>query len=273
LGRGSANAQSSRKVIEMAKSTEVAEAKTTDVAVMDIEMFEQDANQGLDNIGQEDLALPFLKVLSGNDPVLDENEEARKGDIYNTVTGKIYKGKEGIRVIPCYYSKRFIQWAPRGTGNGAPINIFEPDDVRPETQRSSEDNKEYVVGGNGDYIEAVAQHFVVVINDDGSTETALISMKSTQLKKSRKWNSMMASLTINGKNGPFTPPPWSHIYVAKTVQEENSKGSWHGWEITREGPVTDKALYLRSKTFAESIRSGDVKVKHEDDNHEGGSPF
>ena len=87
----------------MATTKEVAKAENTAVAAFDASMFEDDAGQGMDNMGQEDLALPFLKILSGLDPILDEREDARKGDIYNTVTGQIYKGKDGIRVIPCAY--------------------------------------------------------------------------------------------------------------------------------------------------------------------------
>jgi hypothetical protein len=134
----------------MTKKNEVAEAGSREVAVFDIAMMEQDAGQGMDNMGTEDLALPFLKVLSGNDPVLDENETARKGDIYNTVTGLAYKGKEGVRVVPCAYQRRFIQWAPRGSGSGAPTAIYEPGQARPKTERSADDNKEYVVDGSGD---------------------------------------------------------------------------------------------------------------------------
>jgi len=187
----------------------VAKAGKNEVAAFDAAMFEADAGRGMENMGQEDLALPFLKVLSGNDPVLDENEEARKGDIYNTVTGALFKGKAGIRVVPCAYQRRFIQWAPRGSGSGAPVAIYEPSDERPKTERSPDDNKDYVVGGDGDYIEETHQHFVVLLNEDGSHETALIAMKSTQLKKSRKWNSMMASRSMMGANGPFTPPRFS----------------------------------------------------------------
>ena len=201
---------------------EVAKTGNTEVAVFDAAMFEADAGRGMENMGQEDLALPFLKVLSGNDPVLDENEAARKGDIYNTVTGQIFKGKDGIRVIPCAYQRRFIQWAPRGSGTGAPVAIYEPGDTRPDTQRSADDNKDYVVDGSGEYIEETHQHFVILLNDDGGAETALIAMKSTQLKKSRKWNSMMASRQMQGKNGPFTPPRFSHLYHLKTIGEENS---------------------------------------------------
>jgi len=258
----------------MADTKAVATKQNTAIAEFDPSMFEADAGRGMENMGQEDMALPFLKVLSGNDPVLDENEEARKGDIYNTVTGEIVKGKTGIRVVPCAYQRRFIQWAPRGSGSGAPVAIYEPQDQRPKTERSSEDNKEYVVGGDGDYIEETHQHFVIIIKEDGSAETALIAMKSTQLKKSRKWNSMMASRQMQGKNGPFTPPRFSHIYHLKTIGEENSKGSWHGWEMSLDGPITEASLYTRAKGFADSITAGDVVVKHTDDDTAGGdTPF
>lgn len=240
-------------------------------AVMEFDptMFEQDAGSGNENIGQEDLALPFLKIISGLDPLLDENEDLRKGDIYNTVTGDIYKGKEGVRVIPCAYQRRFIEWAPRGTGSGAPVNIYTPEQERPRTERSRDDNREYVVGGNGTYIEDTQQHFVLVLNDDGTAQPALIAMKSTQLKKGRKWNSMIQGRTAMGKNGPFQMPRFSNIYVLKSLAEENSKGSWHGWDVSLEGVVQDPAIYAQAKAFADSINRGDVEVKHSQDEGSG----
>ena len=245
--------------------SKVAEKKESNVVAFDASVFEEDAGIGLGQLGQEDVALPFLKVLSRQDPILDDLDDAKAGDIYNTVTGQVWKGKEGISVVPCVYQRRYIEWAPRGTGTGAPINIFTPDDDRPKTERSSEDNREYVVDGQGSYLEETHQHFIVIVGDDGSMETALIAMKSTQLKKSRKWNSMVQSRTMQGKNGMFTPPRFSHVYALKTVSEENSKGSWHGWEISLNGPVEDANIYQSAKAFATSILAGEVNVKHQDE--------
>jgi hypothetical protein len=247
----------------------VAKKNETNVVEFDISMMEADASVGVSNMGQDDLALPFLKILSGLDPLLDELDEAKRGDLYNTVSGQIYKGKEGVLLIPCAYQRRFIQWAPRGAGTGAPIAIFDTAQDCPKTERSKDDNKDYVVGGDGSYIEETHQHFVILVNDDGSAETALIAMKSTMLKKSRKWNSMIASATVQGKNGPFTPPRFGFIYRAKTVMEENSKGSWHNWELSREKQIDDANLFRRAKEFAASITSGDVVVKHQ--NEEAGN--
>ena len=162
------------------------------VEAFDPSMFEADAGKGMEGMGQEDLALPFLKVLSGNDPVLDTHETARKGDIYNTVSGDVYTGKEGIRVVPCAYQRRFIEWVPRGQGSGAPKNIFTPNEERPQTKKLSEitgeakdrdDYKDYVVGGEGSYLEETHQHFVVILKEDGGSETALIAMKSLNSRK------------------------------------------------------------------------------------------
>ena len=36
----------------------------TNVVAFDPSMFEQDANKGLGNLGMDDLAIPFLRILS-----------------------------------------------------------------------------------------------------------------------------------------------------------------------------------------------------------------
>ena len=232
-------------------------------AVMDPNLFEADAGLGMENLGQEDLSLPFLKIVESNSPILKSDDNVKLGNIFNSATNRVYGN--GIKVVPCAYQRRFLEWKPRGQGSGAPENIYKPEDQRPVVKRDKNDNKDYVVDGDGSYIEETHQHFVIIINEDGSRETALIAMKSTQLKKSRKWNSMISTTMIKGKNGPFQAPRCSHIYDIKTVSEDNSKGSWYGWEVSREGPIQDANLYSQCKAFAQSVMEGDVVVKHQDD--------
>lgn len=56
--------------------------------------FEQDANSGFDGMGQEDFALPFLKLLTSTSPEVGEVEGAMPGCIMNSVTGEIFDGKK-----------------------------------------------------------------------------------------------------------------------------------------------------------------------------------
>ena len=224
-------------------------------------LFEADANQGAQNISQEDLALPFLKILGQLSPEVNKRdgkyvEGAEPGLIINTVTNELYND---VDVIPCHYKRQYIEWQDRGTSTGAPVAIHEADsDIISQTTRGK-DYKDRLPNGN--YLENTASHFVLVRG--ANPHTALISMKSTQLKVSRKWNSMMMGIKMQGKNGLFTPPTYSHIYNLKTVQMSNDKGTWFGWDVSKVGPVEQKDLYDMAKNFAESVGKGEIQAKPE----------
>jgi hypothetical protein len=126
-----------------------------------------------------------------------------------------------------------------------------------------ENNKDRLENGN--YVETCGNHYVLLVTEQGDATPALITMKATQLKKSRKWNSMLLNLKLNGKNGLFTPPSYSHYYRLKTTKEGNDKGNWYGWEISRESQLEDANLYSIAKAFAESVNKGEVKVKYEEE--------
>ena len=239
---------------------QVAEKKS---AGLPANMFEDDAAKGLGAIGQEDLALPFLKILGQLSPEVNKRdgkyvEGAEPGMIYNSVSGELYDGVKGIDVIPCFYKLEYIEWKDRGEGLGAPVAIYDSSsDIMSKTKPDA-NYKDRLPNGN--YIEKTASHFVIVAGD--SPSTALISMKSTQLKISRKWNSMMSGIKMKGANGMFTPASFSHIYKLKTTQMSNDKGTWFGWEVSKVGPITDASIYQQAKSFSESISKGAVKAKH-----------
>ena len=242
---------------------QVAKKKETALAVIDSSVFEQDAHDGLDNVTADDVALPFLKVLSPLSPeVVDGTAGAKAGMIFNTVTGQLYDGTQGLTVIPCLYERKYIEWAPRGQGSGAPAAIHSAtSDIMTRTFRKPGDSKDYL--DNGNYIENSAQFYVLVVDEEGTCNPALIVMKSTQLKKARKWNSMMMTAKMQGKDGPFTPPSYAYVYRLTTVKESNDKGSWFGWEVERVGKVEDASQYAMAKSFALSVKQGEVNVKHD----------
>mgnify|MGYP003637108356 FL=1 len=225
-------------------------------------MFEEDANVGMDNMSSDDFALPFLRILAQLSPEVNKRdakyvEGAEAGMIFNTVTKQAYDGEKGLNVIPCHYKREYIEWSDRGEGSSAPVAIHSVDSgIMTETTRSGGDYKDRLPNGN--YLETTASYYVVTED----MQTALISMKSTQLKVSRAWNSMMNSIKLQGKNGMFTPAAYSHVYNLKTVQQSNDKGTWYGWSVNKVGPVQAKDLYGAAKSFAESCAEGAVKVKH-----------
>tara|TARA_Y100001938_G_scaffold149128_1_gene234955 strand:+ start:1856 stop:2620 length:765 start_codon:yes stop_codon:yes gene_type:complete len=237
-------------------------------------MFEADAGQGIGNLTQEDLALPFLKILGQLSPEVNKRdgkyvEGAEPGMIYNSVTSELFDGEKGLNVIPCHYKLEYIEWRDRGDGPGAPVAIHPSNsDILSQTTRGA-DFKDRLQNGN--YIEKTASHFVITMGETPST--ALIAMKSTQLKISRKWNTMINQIKFKGSKGLFTPASFSHIYNLKTVQQSNDKGTWFGWEISKVGQVQDEATYQQAKSFSESVSKGDVAVKHGETSEKSNSPI
>ena len=238
-------------------------AKKTNAGALATNLFEADANAGSQNMTQEDLALPFLKVLGQLSPEVNKHDAkfisgAEPGMIVNSVTKELHNGTKGINVIPVHYERQYVEWRDRGQSGNAPVAIHKADSDIVGTTTRDKSWKDRLPNGN--YLENTANHFVILMGK--SPSTALISMKATQLKISRKWNSIMMGLKLQGKNGLFTPPTYSHIYNLKTVQMSNDKGTWFGWDVSKVGPVSDKNVYQIAKNFAEKNVKGLVNVKH-----------
>ena len=170
--------------------------------------------------------------------------------LFNTVTKRLYDGAKGIHVIPCHYKLEYQEWSDFGTGSGRPEKIY-PDtsDIKSKT---TEDPSGKDRLPNGNYILTVGNHFVLIVDGDVA-ETALISMSSSQGKVSRKWNSMMMSIVLEGQKGTYTPPSFSHIYKLTTVLNSGKGNQWYGYNVSKVGPVTDEKIYARAKSFYESL--------------------
>ena len=236
---------------------QVAKKEKSDVALTS--MFEEDQAGGMDQMGQGDFAMPFLRVLGQLSPEVNERDAkyvsgAKAGMIFNTVTKQAYDGVEGVNVIPCGYKREYVEWSDRGEGTSAPVAIHSVASGIINDATRGADYKDRLPNGN--YLENTASYFVMLPD----MQQALITMKSTQLKVSRSWNSMMNSIKLQGKNGLFTPAAYSHVYKLSTVQQSNDKGTWFGWNIEKVGPVQDKNLYEAAKQFASSVTN--VEVKH-----------
>ena len=235
--------------------------------------LEEFAGAGAENITSKDVSLPFLKILTNNSPQVTQGDskfvsDARPGMVINSVLNKLYNGQEGFNVVPCFFKFEYVEWADRGTQNSvAPVNSYPADsDIMSKTTRG-DDRKDRLPNGN--YIEPTHYHYVMMVDEnDQPSETAVIVMKATQAKKSKKWNSMMLSQRRKGKSGFFQPPTWSQIYKLRTVLEKNSLGSWFGWEVEHEKDIPNKTLMDAAMAFYETCKKGNAKVNLSEDQKE-----
>lgn len=239
------------------------------VATLDFSMVEADSGLGNKEVDQETLSIPFLKTNLSKQ-ILEANRGAVSGDMYNTVTGEIYDRDKGVLVLPCVFQRRFIQWSPLGDEQSAPIAIYSTKEECPATERSKEDNKEYLTDGSGHYIEDTHQHYCLIIKTDdkgnptGATDAVMIAMKSTSLKASRKWNSIISTRRKQKADGSmFIPPRFLYTYKLGTYMESGRKGDYFVWDMKLDEELSDLNLYNEAKAFAMSVEQNNVDVKYE----------
>ena len=224
--------------------------------------FVADSGMGLENMDKADLALPFLKLLqSGSDETKKKHAKyvdgAEAGMFYNTVTKKLYSGEKGIEVIPVFYKMTYPEWAPFERREGRPIsNDRGPEILKETTQNNS--NKDVL--SNGNEIIKTANHFVIINGE--RPEKALMTMKSTQLKVSRGWNSLMEDqFETDPKTGKSIPAPmFSRIYRLKSVENAGSNFSWHGYNIAMLKKGDDIAIYQMARDFYNSLKNVQQKT-------------
>lgn len=246
----------------MAK-TAVAVKEETAVALSNVDYL-ADAGSGFEETSQESYAIPFLSILQSGSPQVKKSDGAyikgaEEGMMYDSVTSTVFDGTEGVEVIPCHYTQRMIEWGLREDGGGFYGEYLPSDPIVDQTVR---DEKGRNILPNGHQLVDTRNHYVLV-RRDGALYPAIMSLSSSQLKKSKQWMSLMQGVKEkNANTGMFEiAPMFSRIYKVTTIAESNDKGSWFGYKFSLVGKVTDEAEYMEAKSFNHIVKSGMAKVE------------
>lgn len=238
-------------------NTEVAvKENNTALAVMAAD-FAADAGLGMEGADKSSFAIPFLAILQGLSPQLETVDGAKPGLFINSITNEVFKE---VLVIPCAFQRRFLRWAPRDEGGGYK-GEYNPVDVETGKIAGIQQNAEGRLMIDNDELKDTRNHFVLMQTESGAWTGALLSLGSTQIKKSKRWMSLILGIEMRNAQGkPFNPPSFSHIYKLSTVKEENNKGSWWGLNVEKVEAVGDAELYAKAKAFHNSVSAGEVEV-------------
>lgn len=242
--------------------------------------FAADSGGGMEGAGAESFAIPFLTVLQKGSPQVDEAsgvalEGAKSGMLYDTVTGKLFDGKTtGVPFVPCAYKRVFIHWGPReGAGGGfkgeltgdaiaqmraaGKIVEFEGRLYAPLPDGSVNEKK-------CDRFSDTRNHYGMMVDEStGAFTPVLLSLTSTQIKKSKMLMSLLAGVKLKGSAGYFTPATYANQIRITTVPESNDKGTWHGVRFELQGQVARADLYEAAKAFNASVAKGAVAANYE----------
>ena len=265
------------KQTNAAEQTEVAVKQNANVAVLN-DMFAAEAGAGFEEASAASYAIPFLQVLQSGSPQCKKSDGAyikgaEEGMLFNTVTKEVISGETGVLLIPCHYTHRFNEWKDRDAGGG-----YVGEHMPGEQPSTTKDEKGRDKLANGNNLVDTRNHYVLIVKDDGSYEPALLTLSSTQLKKSRQWMSVMNGIKMRRGEELVTAPMMSRMYRLTTVPESNDKGSWFGVKLELEGIVQDPALFKAAMGFRDAVKTGAAQAKPENapqtpSGHEGDEHF
>lgn len=242
-------------------ANEVATAKNTALSAELLDDMMLDAGEGA-AFSADEMQIPFVRLLQALSPQLNKKKAeyidgASSGDAFNNVTGQYWDGEQGLTVIPCYQTTKYLEFTPREMGGGFRGEINPNNPVLQQTTRSG--SKEILPNGNE--LVKSDQHFCLIVDEDGGFQPAVIDMKSTQLKVSRRWKTQIAMQKVTLPDGrKVTPPVFATMWKLRSVEESNDQGSWSNWAVEKVGLVEDRNLYQEARTFRKSIEAGEVKA-------------
>lgn len=262
-------------------STDLVEKANTAVST-DVDFdFGSDAGAGMEGVDAQSFAIPFLSILHKQSPQCEETdpkfiEGAKQGQFFNSVNNKLYDGKEGILFLQSSFQRRFLRWGPRGTPNSGFKGEFLPEiamQLKDEGLVVEQDGKLFYPLEGGviddkrcDRLVDTRNHFGILYDqNNGTYGQVLMSLSSTQIKKSKQIISMLSEIKIKTPKGLVTPPTWFTFLHLTTVPESNDRGTWAGLKPAIGGNLQDRTkvdavlaneLYLAAKAFHEALVSG-----------------
>lgn len=233
--------------------------------------YGEDEGVGFETMGRDDFAIPFLAILQSNNPQVTRGhakyiENAKAGMIYNTVTGDLYDGEDGIVVIPVHRAHTFIEWIPRDKGGGL-VAVYEPEDpIIQKLRREGGRFGKLVREKEGTEVQETFSVFALNVRDEEVGEQVLINFSSSAIKGYKQWMTRAAAIQIRSGDRTVRPPLFAHRYRLTTVLNQNKKGQWYGWSINFDGNTAETSrlatkarLYEEARAFRQIAASEEVR--------------
>lgn len=256
----------------MADKKDVAVKEENPLAALGISVDELTKDSRLGGeIGIQDIAIPYLYTLQSNSPQVNPDHDkyiqgATASMFYLTVLEKVFEGREkGVMIIPCHYERLITEWVDRDEGGGL-VRSYPSGD--PITTRAKADDKGRLRLPNNHLLVDTAYHYIMV-NEPATDKwyEAIMPMKSTHLKASRKLNNEINTTKIPGTDVKI--PRFLYTWNVKTKKEQKDTNVWNV-PVFAKGEMCTKDLYEKAKRFstlaAESmLRRPEAEAKVDDE--------
>jgi len=249
-------------------------AKKADAGALATISLRGDSKKGAEEIKQDDVSTPILKILHQLSPECNERDAkyvqgSKPGMIYASSFGSLIDGEgKGIDIVVSHVQTRYPEWQERGDSASAPVGTH----MQIPTDAVEERNGRYRLP-NGNYVEKTAYFYVIVLMD-GESRPAVITMRSSNLSPARELNNLITNLRVSDDKGTFQPAAYSALFNLKTVGKTAGSKSWHVYKPSKVRMLdvsnkSDADLYVAAQELQKTVAKGSAKPKY-DNNSSGG---
>jgi hypothetical protein len=247
--------------------------------------FATRAGGGMEEATADSYAIPFLAILQKGSPQVDEAsgqqlKGAKAGMIFETVGKNLFDGNKGVELVQAHYKRVFLRWGARDAGGGfkgeiAPEALAK---MRADGQIIEVKGRSYVADKNGDVdpdesdrvVDTRVHYMLLVDRKKKTAKRCVLSLSSTQVRKSKDLMSMFADLRLEEDGAEYCPATYQSIIKMTTVPEKNDQGTWYGvnFEIVGQFDDPEDPMFLAAEQFKEAVKTGLATAKHGADDDE-----
>jgi len=220
-------------------------------------LLDQYAGAGV-STDASDNTIPFIYLVQSLSPVaLKSRSEyikgAEAGNIWPRGEKQVWDGEEGIRVIPCYFSKCWVEWMPN---RGGFVERHETKPSQAELRTDPKDPKKKAWEmPNGNVVQESREHTVLVLDKYDHPTPFVIPMTGTNLKSSKDWMTLMnRKLTSKGD----IAPAFAYSYNLTTIARTNDRGDWYMWEASDDEKVEDATVLQEAIRIYKAFKGGQL---------------
>jgi hypothetical protein len=212
--------------------------------------YVQDTGRGSEGVTTDDMSLPRLTIIQDLSPQRKKSEDAyiegaEEGMLFNT-SSNVLLG-DSVLLVPCFFRSEYVAWKDRDQGGGF--------GVAANTEEEAEEwikNQEQPDAWDISYTH---QHFCLLVHPDSTEakphiEDVVLSMSRSQLKPSRKWNTM-----VQQSGGDR----FARAYKLSVVSDKSPKGAFFNWSAKQLGYVPEY-IFKRAEAVYEAVKAGQKDV-------------
>lgn len=232
---------------------------------------------GKENIGNEDIEIPRLKLMQGLSKELEDYNDLRKGNFFHTASETIFD--EPFEIVPVYLDRGYILWKPRDAGGGilarAPDGIhWSPSSGEFTVQLDKKDGGNTVTwklaktvqqsglanwgtmnpsDSNSPPAATLMYNVVCAFPGHPDLMPAALTFQRSSIKIGRRFNTKLKTVRT---------PLFGLKFLVSSFDDSNSRGQdFKNVLIQGAGMVTDENQYNMYKMMHEGLRQTGLKIK------------